>query len=246
MNGFDRRESKRFDYEMPAVFRSGQREVGGLVASVGHHGIFLKTGHPRLKGELIQIRIQVPTHPGTGPDKRAIKVMAVVAWSLPPEMAITSGRAPGMGMKFFMMSAEDKALWDTLYIWLQRTRQSEQKGRPIPAMATGPVKFLVRPRDLGQMRRFQTRSLAKGQYFLRTHLLKKPGTRLQVILIHPQTKDEFPLTARVVNVRSDCPLPVRGMKLQWLGIHRNILEDYQHFMLEGEHPIHQFDARLAG
>ncbi len=240
----ERRASRRYEFRFPAVFRDGTRDVEGEVTSVGRHGVFVETETPRRPGELIQLYLKIP--PLEGADSGNVRVMAVVAWALGVPEAQRTGRRPGMGLKFFMMAAGEKSRWDHFYLALQRRMESGQEQRRHIESTSGPVKFYVRPRDFLQLFRFQRHSLASGRYFLRSPFLEAVGKHVQVVLIHPESKEEFPLTGRVVGVQSRGPEVLRGMEIQWCNVVSTTHEDFRRFVLDGIHPIQEVDLRLAG
>ncbi len=239
----ERRASKRYEFSLPATFRDGQKEIEGTVTSVGRHGVFIHTETPRRQGELFQLNLTVPSLDGG--EARNVRVMAVAAWAIRDPQASEAGRLPGMGVKFFMMAAEEKCKWDHFYLSLQRRDVPEQDWRRVICTLGGPMKFYVRPRDFLQLFRFQKHSMASGRYFLRSPLLVDEGKHVQVILIHPESKEEFPLTGKVMSLQADGPEALRGMRIAWCNVLHSTHQDFQRFVIDGVHPIEEVDLRLA-
>ena len=239
----ERRASRRYEFVLPARFRNGSKTQAGRVTSVGRHGVFVETGSPRKKGELFQLTLDIPSL--SGQTAGVVRVMAVAAWSLGVLEAAAAGRPPGMGVKFFMMDAEDKLKWDQFYLALQHKMDPELDQRRLVASQAGPPKFYIRPRDFLQMFRFQKHSLASGGYFLRSPFIVPVGNHVQVVMIHPDSKEEFPLTGKVVNAVATGPVPLRGMGLEWCNVVMTTHQDFHRFVIDGIHPIEDIDLRLA-
>ena len=175
-----------------------------------------------------------------------VRAMALSAWSIREPLASAQGRPPGMGVKFFMMTAEDKNRWDRFYLELQRAREPDSARNRVVSSRNGPPKFYLRPRDFLQMFRFQKHSLGGGTFFLRSPYVVDKGRYVQVVVIHPDSKEEFPLTGRVERVVADGPVPLRGMSLRWCNVVMATHEDFYRFVVDGIHPIQAVDLRLAG
>jgi len=74
--------------------------------------------------------------------------------------------------------------------------------------------FMVRLKDKARLRQFYTRDIGGGGMFLKTPLLKKEGDDVQLVLIHPESDQEFRLGGTVARVSKDRVMAKRGM-----GIH---------------------------
>jgi Tfp pilus assembly protein PilZ len=60
--------------------------------------------------------------------------------------------------------------------------------------------FLIRLPDRGELNSYYSKDISTGGTFLRTTLLKQVGDLLELLLIHPETDQEFGLAAKVVRV----------------------------------------------
>jgi len=212
--GRERRRFDRIEASIPVVLKRGGAQVPLLTGDVSRHGAFIRTDAPCPERELVQLVFELPgTH--------ALDVMCMVTRSIPPARA--GARGPGMGVAFFALSKEAKDLWDR---WvLAATR----RGRPVPdelPLVTGelvlpppalalddvaplPLRrehprhqacFLVRLADRAALHELVTRDISEGGTFISTPLRKPPGEQVTLVLIHPETDDQFPIPGTVVRV----------------------------------------------
>jgi len=81
--------------------------------------------------------------------------------------------------------------------------------------------FLVRLKDKERLKKFYTKDISTGGMFLKTPLLKKQGDDVEVVLVHPETDQEFHLGGTVVRVESSQEMASRGMAIEFHYLARN-------------------------
>jgi len=91
----------------------------------------------------------------------------------------------------------------------------------------------VRLRDRERMRDFYTHDISTGGMFLKTPLLKEHGEDLDIVLIHPETKEEFPLEARVVRVVNSMNREQKGMAVEFLDVSEEKKKSLREFIETG-------------
>ena len=75
--------------------------------------------------------------------------------------------------------------------------------------------FLVRLKDKARLRQFYTRDIGAGGMFLKTPLLKSEGDDVQLVLIHPESDQEFRLGGKIARVTTDPVMAMRGMGIRF-------------------------------
>lgn len=235
----ERRISPRFKLNVPVRFGNRTEEIDAESYSVSRHGVFVLTSHLREPGELMQLSMAVPAEgEAHGASPVPVKMMAVVAWKLSAAEAEQRGRKPGIGFKFYMMSSKDKAVWDAFIDRL------ELDGPALPETQVKefndsdsyfepPVRYLLRARGLEMLSRFGTNELRVGNTFLKTPLLRQPGERVDLVLIHPTTEKEFVLPTAVRRVVGQGPVLDRGIELQILEGSGSLLPRFDLFLKTG-------------
>jgi len=93
--------------------------------------------------------------------------------------------------------------------------------------------FLVRLRDRERMLEYYTRDISIGGTFLRTDELKRDGDVIELILVHPETREEFSLESRVVRVITGPKPGDRGMGLEFLPLNADRKNELELFIERG-------------
>jgi c-di-GMP-binding flagellar brake protein YcgR len=207
-----------------------RRNASELVsADVSRHGAFVVTDSPRPTRELVSLSFQLP-------EEGDVEVLGMVARRVKAEEA-SGEQPPGMGIDFFAMSQEAKEVWDR---FVQRAMDSAAqaegdggagRGAAAPAegegegQGEGPTRrrhprylscFLVQLRDRDRLREFFTRDISGGGMFLKTPAPDNVSDEVELIIVHPETKEEFHLQGRVVRRVADCPLAERGIGIRFM------------------------------
>jgi Tfp pilus assembly protein PilZ len=206
-----------------------RRNTSELIsADVSRHGAFVVTDSPRPERELVQLSFQLP-------DVGSVDVLGMVARQVRAEEG-ADDQPPGMGIDFFALSKEAKQVWDS---FVQRSAAAggddgatdasadQPAGAPAaaaPNAADAPTRrqhprslscFLVQLRDRDRLREFFTRDISTGGMFLKTPAPDKVSKQVQLIIVHPETKEEFPIRGAVVRVVLDRAMPERGVGIRF-------------------------------
>jgi len=102
--------------------------------------------------------------------------------------------------------------------------------------------FLVRLKDKTRLKKFYTKDISTGGMFLKTPLLKKVGDEVEVILVHPETDQEFQLAGTVVRVVATVSEASQGMGIKF----HELDEEQQQALIEFiETGLDVLEPRLA-
>jgi len=225
----EKRRFRRYEVNIPVELVSRHGNIAMLTFDISRHGAFLQTDNPAPERQLVKLLFKLP-------GGAIVDVMGTVSFVAYPEDRCKQG--PGMGVKFFSIPSEAKELWDKFCLSLEngvkikaaQLKPSEAPADEIPALAEPPeapvrrlyprirTSFLVRLRDRERMRDFYTHDISTGGMFLKTPLLKEQGEDLDIVLIHPETKEEFPIEARVVRVINSMNREQKGMAVEFMDV----------------------------
>jgi len=225
----EKRRFRRYEVSIPVelVSRHGNTEM--LTNDISRHGAFLRTDNPASERQLVKLLFKLP-------GGAVVEVMGSVSYVAYPEDRSKQG--PGMGIKFFSIPSDAKEIWDRFCLSLEngvkikaaqlKPLETSEEDKPelhdapeVPIRRHAPrirTSFLVRLRDRERMRDFYTHDISTGGMFLKTPLLKEHGEDLDIVLIHPETKEEFPLEARVVRVVNSMNREQKGMAVEFLDV----------------------------
>jgi len=243
----ERRAVPRFASTLSVSYRDGDRLIAATTQTIGRHGVFVCTPNPRRPGELIQLDLCIP--PTSDHPLRRVKVMAVVSWTVGVGDSERLGSPTGMGIRFFMLGAVDKDIWDGFVTSLMESSgdewpreeareldKAEAQSEPL-SKENEPIRFLVRARNLGHLKAFGEKELASGQMFLRTPLMRPLHEPVRVVLIHPVTEEELPVDGRVARRIAKGPITARGMDIELLHAGRESMQLFDHFVKSGGVPV---------
>jgi len=191
---------------MKVVVKERQGATQLLTADVSRRGAFVVTDSPWPDRELVHLCFQLPG------DDDPVELMGMVTRRVPTKE--DNGR-PGMGIDFFALSSEARKRWESFVLSLPEEDAAEQAA---PVRRRHPrhfSRFLVRLRDKQRLREFYTRDISGGGMFLRTPAPDQVSHRIELVLVHPQSGDEFDLTGEVVRVVTGPSLADRGVGIQF-------------------------------
>jgi len=205
----ERRKHRRIDCSLVVQLKDRRGTSELMTSDISRHGVFVLTDSPKNERELVQLTFQLGAF-------GSVEVIGKVARRVLPAEA-DEKHPPGMGVEFFALSAEDKNRWDDFVLKLQEGAaeappDGEAKAPPIRRRHPRHIGcFLVQLRDKQRMREFYTRDISTGGMFLRTPSPGQVSEDVRLVLVHPETKEEFPLAGRVVREVSEGPLEERGV-----------------------------------
>jgi len=240
----DRRGCPRFERRFRVRIHVGQQTVTGRTETVGRHGIFVVTNAFFEPGMLVKIELDW----GEAPDGQPLHVAAVASVSrvVSSTEAAQTDRVAGVGLNFFLIDGADKSAWDSVIDALSANPDAVARDEALETLegasseaespkrlpvSPGPLRFLVRPRDMQQLRRFAMRELAAGVMFLRTPLVLGLRQQVQILLIHPVSEEEFPINGHVLAARNDGPVVQRGMDIRFDTLDESLRTRFTTFLL---------------
>ena len=93
--------------------------------------------------------------------------------------------------------------------------------------------FKVRIPTVEKLHEFMTRDISAGGIFLRTKRTVDIGTVVQVLVIHPETEQEFGLGGEVVRVHHDDHSKPTGLGIKFTGLDPKTTADLRQFVVSG-------------
>ena len=93
--------------------------------------------------------------------------------------------------------------------------------------------FKVRMPTIEKLHEFMTRDISAGGIFLRTKRAVEAGTVVQVLVIHPETEQEFGLAGKVVRVHNDESGNPTGLGIKFTGLDNETTADLRQFVVSG-------------
>ncbi len=247
----DQRAFTRYDACLKVVTKEAGKEQFLQTANVSRSGAFVYTEHPRPLGFLVKLAFELP-------DQSVVSVMAKVARSILPE----ESEQCGMGVAFFCLDKDHKHCWDSYILGLRApkapvvplsletplpehtvdrtsTDESESSDEDHSQKPAGSrshkrhvTSFLVRLKDRERLHQFFTEDISAGGMFLKTPLLKREGEEVELILVHPETEDEFRMSGFVRRVVKGS-IRERGMGIEFAPLSKKTLKALHEFILTG-------------
>jgi hypothetical protein len=245
----DQRRYQRFTAEISATLRLKDETRELNTVDVSRHGAFFRTTTPRPVRELVQVRFHAPTGD--------VDVMCMVVRSFPEDSPGPVG--PGMGVDFFAISKEAKDNWDAFIRDVQirggpRMAASHGAGnngaaaKPATPPPTPPDDtpmdddamgndsrpcFMLRIPDREKLRGFLGREVSAGGMFLPTPVLRDTGEIVDLVLVHPESGEDFHLEGKIVRVTEHEDARRRGMSIRFHRLTGDVLSGLTRF-IEGE------------
>jgi hypothetical protein len=192
----EKRRSRRYQsaLEVEITDRTGTRR--GRAVDVARHGLFLALQDLPPNRHLVQLRILLPDGD--------IRAAATVS---------RAERGQGVGLSLFALSDDARARWDDFVLgaharWTHdRARQTAQ---PADRPSTTPPgfrgsTFFLRLRDVERLRDYRRQHVDAGGTILFTPALLPAGSPVTIIVVHPATQAEYPLTGSVHRAISATP-----------------------------------------
>ena len=209
----ERRKYKRHPCALQVALQGAGKISELTTANVSHHGAFVITDSPADLRSLIKLTFHVP-------GGEQVDVMAMVAHHT--SVATDAGELPGMGVDFFALSGEAKSSWEKFVsrmdadpgfaASLSKPRQKvPTQRRHLRRVAC----FLVQVGDKEHLDAFHTRDISLGGMFLTMPEPLAVRKFLELILVHPETSEEFHLTGQVVRVHDQGEVEEHGLAVKF-------------------------------
>lgn len=216
----EQRRSPRFPCAVPVDLYSGNKPRRVSSVNVSRHGIFLATDEVIKERFLVQLLIHLPDG--------ALNANAVVS------RTVQTAELNGIGVQFFAQSASSKRRWDEFVFGL--TGQMVTPGHDKASWSIGApdrATYLVKLKDRRRLREFQEKNVNKGGLYLATPVIKEAGAEVALIIIHPETEQEYLLTGRVERVCLEAP---KGMEISIPPLDVNSKQRFLSFIDTGQSP----------
>ena len=213
MSEAERRKYKRHPCALQVALQGAGKISELTTANVSHHGAFVITDSPPDQRSLIKLSFHVP-------GGELVDVMAMVAHhtSLPGE----NGDLPGMGVDFFAMSGEARSRWEGFVSRLATDPGfAAELAKPRKKVATQRrhmrrvACFLVQVKEKEALDAFYTRDISLGGMFLTMPEPQAVRKFLELILVHPETSEEFHLTGQVMRIHEQGPVEEHGLAVKF-------------------------------
>lgn len=213
MSESERRKYRRHACTLQVALQGAGKISELATANVSHHGAFIITDSPSDLRSLIKLSFHVP-------GGELVDVMGMVAHHI--SVAGDAGELPGMGVDFFAMSGEAKSRWEGFVSRLatdpgfatemaaSRKKVATQR-RHLRRVAC----FLVQVKEKEQLDAFHTRDISLGGMFLTMPEPQVVRKFLELILVHPETGEEFHLTGQVVRIHDQGPEEGHGLAVKF-------------------------------
>lgn len=240
----EQRRFKRIDVTVPVLVRLKSANIELVTGNISRHGVFMRTDNPLPERQLVKMSFTIPGSIALEVvGMVARRVLPGDSGSSGPGMGVdffSIGKDDKKVWDRFCMELERKPELAKIMLSNQRTENSfigrlkEIKQGAAPGDSAAPTEssapkpapvrrrhpryaatFLIRMRDRGELSSYYCRDISNGGTFLKTTLLKQLDEMLELVLIHPETDQEFGLAAKVVRVVDGPTEADQGMGLSF-------------------------------
>ncbi|NOZ85143.1 MAG: hypothetical protein GXP49_02545 [Deltaproteobacteria bacterium] len=104
--------------------------------------------------------------------------------------------------------------------------------------------FMVRMKDRKSLKRFYTRDISAGGMFVKTPLLKKKHSKVELVILHPETDDEFRLAGTVVRIQDGSDGKQKGLAIRFDDLDSKIEKALSDFIGKGLSHIEKESSQL--
>ncbi|MCP4501302.1 MAG: PilZ domain-containing protein [Deltaproteobacteria bacterium] len=212
----EQRRSVRIDARLKVDVhtKTGRRSL--FTSDVSRHGMFLESEDPMRERHVLQISMHLP--------QGIFEATACVS------RVLQSAKKKGAGLQLFTLSAEAKRAWDSYFHTLNGEEHLAQKRAPTDA-PDDASSFVIKLKSKERLREFDQSSVEAGGSFLVTPVLRPIGSPVQMIMVHPDTDDEFILTGSIVRVNDQKP---KGIEIGFTGLDNQRRQDFSNFVEKGQ------------
>ena len=238
--GAERRRHKRYPVSVSLHLRWGRESLELMTDDVSFSGLFARTDSPPALRSLVEVTMTLP--PGDTPFKSG----GMAVFVIPPDDP--RGRAPGVGVQFYALAAEEEVKWRAFVEWAK----DQKSGQPEPG-ATDPVRrrhkrrkavVEVRPTSLGELVQLFTRDVSGGGMFIQTELDLPLVEVVHLDVLHPDTQEVFDLVCAVRRREADGPRGP-GVAVEFLGLDDTRREQFLEFVYAAFESTGDTDVELV-
>lgn len=219
----DNRRSRRYAARLDVELAQGSTTQRCYSVDVSRHGIFLATERPPRERFLVRVVLELPDGP--------LYANAFVSRSVTPGHGIQ----PGVGLQFFAMPDLTRNRWDKYVTWLS--------GMALPVDAEAAASsFLVKLPDRQKLREFFEKISRTTNLYMVTPVVRPVGSPVAVVLVHPESKQDFVVSGRIARVRLEAP---KGVEIRLNPLTSADQEAFSAF-LDGRQPDEAWPAAPSG
>ncbi len=196
----NRRRSERFAVTLPVVVRAPQGAEKTLTANVSRHGLAVFTDRAVPAGETVSLELSLPA----GVELRATATVSRTTERLLDRAGLTH---PGLGFRFQSFEGEGETTWATYMErlrtgvgptpWRDDDEEPPEANTDELAADDPTTTFLVEPGDVARLWGFYRGEMGRGRARIETALLKPVGTPVELLVVHPDSQEEWALFGEV-------------------------------------------------
>ncbi|MDX9723476.1 MAG: PilZ domain-containing protein [Myxococcota bacterium] len=202
----DRREAARIAVEIPVIVTDGAKTSRFLALDVSRKGMFIKSDAPSPMRRILRLSLPMPD------GSADLQVLALVVHRVSVEQALTRGVAPGMGVHLYGVGPVAKQRWEAYLETLASMSGGASSARlvtkypgppPIDAVKRRYERFHLEleAQLIGdELESARTIDVSAGGTLLSSSRALELGSKLDLILLHPQGETRFTANARVARV----------------------------------------------
>ena len=239
----ERRRAPRIPVQIPVILKTQETRTSLLTGNLNRGGLYLRTDQPARLKELIEPEVDL------GDGGPPLDAVAVVRHRLTPDEALHLGNTPGMGVQWFGMAQRAKARWEAFADRLAAEHFAVEAQSIAPPADTEPLPYGMHDKVKRRARRYAaqfrvslasaelleecvTRDVSSGGMFLATEQVPALGTKIQVLLVHPETEQTFALNGEVVRINPPGVEPA-GMAVRFENLPESRKADLETFVRSG-------------
>jgi Tfp pilus assembly protein PilZ len=213
----EQRRSPRYECELAVDLVDGGKGRRVASVNVSRHGLFLATDEVIKERFLVALLIYLPDGP--------LNANAVVSRTVQtPDLS-------GVGVQFFAQSASSKRRWDEFVFGLAGKKVTPgQDKKSWSVGAPDGATFLIKLKDRRRLHEFHERNVQKGGLYMATPVIKEAGAEVALIIIHPETEEEYLLHGRVERVCLEAP---KGMEITLQALDEPGRQRFERFIKTG-------------
>lgn len=193
------------------------------IHDASYSGMFLKSQEVLPLRRLVRLTCQLPDG-----SNDSLRLLATIANQLTPEQASQVDRFPGMGLQLYPSTPDALDRWRSFI--RERCLDDPRARREIRRLELPHVAAHLP--DTDRLREVVETIADEGQMFLRTSNVYDVGSEVVCELVHPDTRRNLPLEARVTQSKR-VPRRERGMELNFSELNDDDFENLEAF-IDGE------------
>jgi hypothetical protein len=226
----EQRRSQRHPCRLSVAVTRGKEVTHARTADVSRHGMFLQTEEPPPERLLLKFVMQMPDGP--------LEATGFVT------RRVTDGARVGAGVQFFALASQAKARWDTFVSQLSGSAPPPwaENTLPPPDPVDDSASFLIKLKSAQRLTEFFDRKIRSGQIAMNTPLLREVGSKVALIIIHPESEREFLIRGVVASIDSG---DAKSMTIDLEPITDKTVRRFKEFVSTGK-PTDTMDLEMRG